>query len=409
MRCRLLVVLIVFIISTGLVSAVKSIPDYMDFYKISEDLQVSFIQLNKEEQKKLTKEDQKLYKKLKKNEKYILKSKWEKAEKYCPNLIPNYIRLMDFYNSKGEYLKALSYAKKLKDEAILQPAAKPMIDYKLGVLYSRNGDYLNSNKILLPYLKYKNPIFDGALFQIGQNYFYMQDYKNAVLYEGKIMQSSQFFGAAQEILFAAYTVMKDSAKAYKAAANLIKCYPNEPNNYMRLAYTTTNPEEKLINYYKAKNLYYTQNALPMIKKINELIVPIEQQKIDNAYKKITNYCKKPDWSKIRKRNSELLKDDVIYWDNRQDEFFESANECIKRYTGNNLIACFSDINASQISLDKLLAEENARRIEAKRLEEQNLLLKQQNSLLNEQNRLRYYQWYSPRYYDYYFGRYPYYW
>ena len=316
---------------------------------------------------------------------------------------------MDFYNNSGEYKKALEFAKKIQEEDKWGLVSKPSFDYKLAVLYSRNGDYLSSNKLLFPYTKSKNSIYDASLFQLGQNYFFMQDYKNAVLYENKIPAKSQFFVAAQEILFTSYTVMKNASGAYRAASNLVKFNPSEPNNYMRLAYATTNPEEKLKNYYKAKNLYYKQNSLSMVKKINELIAPIEQQKIDKAYNKITNYCKKPDWFKIRKRNADLLKDDITYWDNRQDDFFESANDCIKRYSGNNLIACFSDLNISQTALDKDLAEENARRLEAKQREEQNLLLQQQNALINEQNRLRYYQWYSPRYYDYYFGRYPYYW
>ena len=409
MKIKIFISLICIILSLGYAFAINPKPDYAKFYNISNDLNIKFNQLDKDRQKTLSKEDKKLYKKLLKNEKYIAKGKIEKADKYYPNLIPNYIRLMDFYNAKSEYQKALDYANKIKEEDKWNLVQRPVIDYRIAVLYSGCGDYLNSNKILAAYIKTKNPVYDASLFQLGQNYFYMQDYKNAVLYESKISNDSRFFVPAQEILFTAYTVMKNPAGAYKSAANLIKYCPNEPNNYMRLAYTTSNPDEKLINYYKAKNLYFAQNSLSMVKKINELIVPIEQKRIDKAYDKITNYCKKPDWIKIRKRNQDLLKDDIIYWDRRQDDFFETANDCIKRYSGNNLIACFSELNNSQTLLDKDLNEENARRMEAKQREEQNILLQQQNALLKEQNRLRYYQWYSPRYYDYYFGRYPYYW
>ena len=177
---------------------------------------------------------------------------------------------------------------------------------------------------------------------------------------------------------------------------------------MKLAFITSNQQEKLNNYYKAKNIYYGQQSLNIIDSINRQIAPLEQHKIDLAFKKITAYCKKPDWNKIRSKNANLLADDILYWDKRQDDFFESTNSCISKYTGSNLIACFNDINKSQEELDKELINENARRIEIKQRDEQNKLLLQQNLLIQEQNRLqniRNYNYY-PRYYDYYWGRYP---
>ena len=408
-KIKIFLSLIVIISVLGCVFAISPKPEYVKFYTVSNDLKITFRKLDREEQNKLSKEDKKLYKKLVKNEKYVSKGNIEKAGKYYPELIPNITRLMDYYFNQAKYEEAIEYAKKIKETDKWNIIPKDILDYRFGVLYSRIGDYKTSNNYLIAYTKYKNRIYEASLFQLGQNYFYMQDYKNAVLYVGKIGSNSPFFNPSQEILYTAYTIMKDSSKAYKSACNLIKSDPSNPNNYMRLAYTTTNTDEKLKNYYKAKNLYYAQNLPAMVKNINEMIAPLEQNKIDKAYSKITNYCKKPDWVKIRKRNQDLLKDDISYWDRRQDDFFESANDCIKRYSGNNLVACFTDINNTQNELDRDLAQENARRLEAKQREEQNLLLIQQNALINEQNRLRYYQYSSPRYYDYYFGRYPYYW
>ena len=409
MKIKILSVLLAIILGLGCVLAINPKPEYADFYNISNDFKVSFDALDKNAEKKLPSDKKKLYKKLLKNEKYISKGKLEKAENFYPELIPNLVRLVEFYNSRGEYEKALECAKKIKEEDRWNLVPKDTLAYKFGVIYSRLGDYLNSNNYLIPYTKYNNPIYDASLFQIGQNYFYMQDYKTAASYTEKIPTSSSYYAPAQEVLYTSYTILKKPSEAYKAASRLIKLDSQNPNNYMRLAYTTTNPEEKLINYYKAKNLYFAQNLPSMAKKINELIAPLEQQKIDKAYTKITNYCKKPDWTKIKQRNQNLLQDDVMYWDKRQEDFFETANDCIKRYSGNNLIACFADLNTTQTELDRDLAQENARRLEAKQREEQNLLLIQQNALINEQNRLRYYQYSSPRYYDYYFGRYPYYW
>ena len=50
-------------------------------------------------------------------------------------------------------------------------------DYRLGVLYSQNGDYLKSNNCLLPYISTNS----WALFQVAQNYYYMQDLRHLTI------------------------------------------------------------------------------------------------------------------------------------------------------------------------------------------------------------------------------------
>ena len=104
--------------------------------------------------------------------------------------------------------------------------------------------------------------------------------------------------------------------------------------------------------------------------------------------------------KIREKNKNLLPNDMDYWDRRQNEFFEFANDCISRYSGNNLAACFSDLNTTQEKLDKELLAEHSRREEEAQREAQIQLLLQQNALIQEQNnlqRMRYYNYYYPRY------------
>ena len=126
----------------------------------------------------------------------------------------------------------------------------------------------------------------------------------------------------------------------------------------------------------------------------------EQKRIDEAYKKITSYCKKPDWFKVKSRNENLLSGDITYWDRRQSEFFETANDCIKRYSGSNLAACFKDLNDTQEHLDATLAAEQARREEAEQREIQIRQLVRQNMLLEEQNLIQWsrYNSFYPRYY-----------
>ena len=245
-----------------------------------------------------------------------------------------------------------------------------------------------------------------ARFQMAQNYYYMQDLKNAENYAGKIPPNDSVYLAAQELLYSIYNITQNPQKAYTAAKILVKLDPGNPDNYMKVAYATTNNDEKLINLYRAKQIFYSQNLSSMIVKINDLTAPLEQNRIDEAYKKITSYCKKPDWFKVKSRNENLLSGDITYWDRRQSEFFETANDCIKRYSGSNLAACFKDLNDTQEHLDATLAAEQARREEAEQREIQIRQLVRQNMLLEEQNLIQWsrYNSFYPRYY-----RHPYWW
>ena len=384
--------------------------DILKYYKVS-NFQVSFSNLTKNEEKMLDRQDKKIYKKLVKNEKYIKKAEFEKSEKLFPNFVPNLIRYINYYSLNGNYVQALEYAFKLKETGDNKLIPLYMTDYKIGILYARMGDYQSSNKVLIPYTSKATPVKNDSAYQVCENYYFMNDYKNAMIYAKKVPAQSEFFVQAQDILYGCYIAQKDMANAYKTASLLIKRMPKNPDNYMKLAGATSNNQEKLNSYYKAKELYYGMNNTVMINKINGLAYPLEQKKIDNAYKQITNYCKKPDWTAIRTRNKGLLDNDIIYWDKRQTDFFENANECISKYKGNNLTACFSDLNQTQLKLDNTLALEASRRKEAEQREKQIKLLEQQNALLQEQNRLetiRNYQLYynTPRYY--YYRRYPYY-
>ena len=361
------------------------------YYEYKTNLDVKFIPSDN-----ISKSERKEYKKILKNEKYITKKKYEKAEKLLPDFIPNVARFINIYTDKKDFPKALQYALKLKelDKTNLFPQHSK--DYRIGILYSQNGDYLNSNKILHPYIKTDS----WALFQVAQNFYYMQDLKTSEQYAVKITPKCGAYFSAQELLYTIYNITKNAPKAYTAAKNLIKLDRGNPQNYLKLANVTTNNTEKLINYYRAKRIYYSQGLNAAAAGLNGLIAPLEQQKIDNAYKKLSTFCKKPDGNKIKTRNKNLLADDIEYWDNRQTEFFETANDCISRYKGSNLAACFNDINITQEKLDKELLAENARRIEKEQREAQIMLLMKQNALLEEQNRMQWmrYNYYYPRYY-----------
>ena len=368
--------------------------DYTKYYEFDDNLNVKFIPSVSAKDKE--------YKKILKNEKYMQKGKYKKAEKLMPDYLPNIARLIYIYTDSKDFPSALKYAKKLVELDKTNIFPKASKDYRLGILYSQNGDYISSNNYLYPYINQNM----WARFQMAQNYYYMQDLKNAENYAGKIPPNDSVYLVAQELLYSIYNITKNPQKAYTAAKILVKLDPGNPDNYMKVAYATTNNDEKLINLYRAKQIFYSQNLSSMIVKINDLTAPLEQKRIDEAYKKITSYCKKPDWFKVKSRNENLLSGDITYWDRRQSEFFETANDCIKRYSGSNLAACFKDLNDTQEHLDATLAAEQARREEAEQREIQIRQLVRQNMLLEEQNLIQWsrYNSFYPRYY-----RHPYWW
>lgn len=375
---------LIFVIFVSLQTCYASFEQYYEFY---DNLDVKFLP----QYEVKTKE----YKTIAKNEKYMNRGKYSSAEKLLPDFIPNTARFISIYTDRKDFSKALEYAKKLEESDTGNLFPKYAKDYRLGVLYSQNGDYLNSNAYLMPYIN-KNSM---AMFQVAQNYYYMQDLKTAENYAVKITPNTGAYFSAQELLYNISYIMKNPQKAYTAAKNLVKLDIGNPENYIRVATVTTNNDEKLINYYRAKEIYISQNMAQMVASTNELIAQLEQTKIDTAYKKITSYCKKPDWFKIKERCGNLLSNDLVYWNSRQTEFFESTNDCIKRYTGSNLAACFKDVNDSQEKLDNALITENARRIEEQQRQAQILQLMRQNALLEEQNRIYRYGYYNyPRYY-----------
>ena len=375
---------LIFVIFVSLQTCYASFEQYYEFY---DNLDVKFLP----QYEVKTKE----YKTIAKNEKYMNRGKYSSAEKLLPDFIPNTARFISIYTDRKDFSKALEYAKKLEESDTGNLFPKYAKDYRLGVLYSQNGDYLNSNAYLMPYIN-KNSM---AMFQVAQNYYYMQDLKTAENYAVKITPNTGAYFSAQELLYNISYIMKNPQKAYTAAKNLVKLDIGNPENYIRVATVTTNNDEKLINYYRAKEIYISQNMAQMVASTNELIAQLEQAKIDTAYKKITSYCKKPDWFKIKERCRNLLSNDLVYWNSRQTEFFKSTNDCIKRYTGSNLAACFKDVNDSQEKLDNALITENARRIEEQQRQAQILQLMRQNALLEEQNRIYRYGYYNyPRYY-----------
>lgn len=121
-----------------------------------------------------------------------------------PDYLPNIARLIYIYTDSKDFPSALKYAKKLVELDKTNIFPKASKDYRLGILYSQNGDYISSNNYLYPYINQNM----WARFQMAQNYYYMQDLKNAENYAGKIPPNDSVYLAAQELLYSIYNITK---------------------------------------------------------------------------------------------------------------------------------------------------------------------------------------------------------
>ena len=132
---------LIFVIFVSLQTCYASFEQYYEFY---DNLDVKFLPQNEVKTKE--------YKTIAKNEKYMNRGKYSSAEKLLPDFIPNTARFISIYTDRKDFSKALEYAKKLEESDTGNLFPKYAKDYRLGVLYSQNGDYLNSNAYLMPYI-----------------------------------------------------------------------------------------------------------------------------------------------------------------------------------------------------------------------------------------------------------------
>ena len=110
--------------------------------------------------------------------------------------------------------------------------------------------------------------------------------------------------------------------------------------------------QKLKYLYHVRDLCDVSNAVFM--DVNNSIIAIEQSKINNA----TNskiFIEKPDWLEIISAVSSYGSN--TYWIERQNDFFKSTNNCMRKYQGKELSACFASIITKQNTLNQQLLQQ----------------------------------------------------
>ena len=325
---------------------------------------------------------------------------YEKILKKYPDYMPALYDLMFLYAANSQSQQVYGYAVKLRELNSDNILPEDMLTDIIARSCVHMGKYSLAVKefetITDPEISKRNYLI------LAQTYLKLKDNNNVIKYASKISQSEYNFYDATELLYIANYNIKDMAKAYVYSQQLIKLKPDIAQNYLRAAQTCPDKNLKLNYLYKAKKLLL-KNPDIILYTVDNMIAGLEQPKIDNAYKKITDFVVKPDWAKIYINNSPDINFYVENWSKRQDEFFKTANNCISKYSGNNLVKCFEALNLSEDKNTQEIKDKIKEIRDTQKQKEQELLLQRLILLQQQMNYNRYYY-----YYPYYRYHHPYY-
>lgn len=340
------------------------------FYKL-ESCKFKFIPLKDEDYRKLSKTERKSYNNLKKAHKFYTKAleynvenkKYEKYHlktlKYNPYHWASYNNLCVYYFKNRNYELCvqngnifLSAIKSNHNPTYYQTMHKVMVSYFWLNAYEKAYD------MAMRYIESKDNDLDKepAYFIIANSLLYkdgdkIKNYNEALTYTNKYINSEKLDSKinAHEVRYEIYIYKKRNDLAEKEAKSLIELH-KIGRNYIKLANCVKNRNDKIKYLKEANDWGLTDDEF---KYCFFEIAKLEQSKIDDVVKKLGLYVKKPNWHDVWD-STQYGSDD--YWYKRIDKFFESTNKCIKDYRGQNLVACFNQVNEEQERLTRELEE-----------------------------------------------------
>ncbi len=324
---------------------------------------------------------------------------YEKILKKYPDYMPALYELMFLYSANFQSQKVYDYATKLRELNTENILPKDMLADIIARSCVHMGRYSQAVKefetITDPKIVKRNYLI------VAQTYLKLNDNNNVIKYASKITEYDNNFYDATELMYIANYNLQNNKKAYEYTQILIKLKPDNPQNYIRAAQNCSDKILRLNYLYKAKNLLLNNPDI-ILYTVDNMIAKLEQPKIDNAYKRITDFVVKPDWSKIYINNSPDIDFYVENWSKRQDEFFNTANNCIRKYQGTNLVKCFEALNSSEDKKTQEIKDKLKEIQDAKKQKEQELILQRLILLQQQMNYNRYYYYQPYRYYHPYF-------
>ena len=340
-------------------------------------------------------------------EKYMQKAKnsvkakkkikyYEKILKKYPDYMPALYDLMFLYAANSQSQQVYNYAVKLRELNSDNILPKDMLTDIIARSCVHMGRYSQAVKEFETITDLE--IAKRNYIILAETYLKLNDNNNVIKYASKISKSDYDFYAAAKLLYIANYNLKNNKKAYEYSQQLIKLKPDAAQNYLRAAQTCGDKTLKLNYLYNAKKLLL-KNPDIILYTVDNMIAELEQPKIDSAYKKITDFVVKPDWKKVYIDNSPDINFYVENWSKRQDDFFQTANNCITKYHGNNLVKCFEALNSSEDKKTQEIKEKIKELEYAQKQKEQELMLQRLMLLQQQMNYNRYY--YNYPYYRYY--------
>lgn len=310
--------------------------NYLKFYNIdNNNLNLTFKKLSQEDEKaftkQLTKEEKQDYKYTKKVQQLIDAGAWGEALYKYPNFYPALVQYYNHCKTKNLYEEALRIMDKIRmADRNYQIFSSEIINKELSSLYIKNNQY---QKALEIYKLYENTYNDDIYFSIADCYYELGQYQDAFNYINKVRNKKY---ETKELLFKLYSATNNTDKAYRIALEL----NNEKysvENLIRLQKTSQNNTDRLKYAYQIRS---TSTNEPDRQMYNEIIIKLEQNKINEKLSKSKMYVTPPDWTSFMNQLPENISVDELY--RKQDEFFERINNSISRR--NNTQQLMNDFN-----------------------------------------------------------------
>lgn len=381
----------------------KLVKPYYEYYVINNiKLTMTFIPLLESTIKNLEKEEKKNYKKIVKIEKYLRKNKLEalnKAYRLDKEYLPTLLAYYHYYNDKKIYKNMVVM---LNNHIIPVNEKYNILDdkelkYHLAFSCYCSEYYDEALKYFKPLIQ-ENLKYPYFIYVIADINYRLKNYQESIKYAKMIVNDEVNKKDALTLLFNNYESLKNKKLAAYYARELIKIEPNSLN-YLRLIMNSSDNKEILNYAYKVAENYTKNNDYKTALEYCFVdIVRLEEQKIANAGKNIKGFVELPSYKTIFDNDYSYMKYNTAYY--RLVNFYKSTNDCISKYYGNDLKACFASVNKAQEKItQKLISEKRAQeqmlaeeqRIQQMRLMNYNMM--QQNSLIQQQN----YQLSRPKY------------
>ena len=364
----------------------NSIPygNYLKYYIIDNGrLRLTFKKVSPDKEKdferNLTKEQKQDYKYAKKVQLLVDKGAWGEALYKYPNFFP---LLVQYYNNcieKNLYEEALRILDKIRmADANNQIFSKDVINNELVTVYMKNKQYAKALDVLKLFANNEK-----WYSLIAQCYYNMGDNKSALDYLNKI-RSKKYDD--YELLYNIYLAQNDTGHAHQMAIAMSNLKYNY-ENVMRIQKTSRTEADRLKYAYQARNSTMNEGD---IKIVNGIIADIEQKNIESKVSNLKQFVKVPKWPEFVKQ----LPPDITGAElsNKQDEFFKTANNYLKKYEGQQLTNAFNSLNQDMVNY---AAQKQAQYYQRQQLEMQQALQEAQErdayirqQLLYQQEMLR---------------------